>query len=159
MVKMSVEVEGVQRLTRKLEHVLDPLQPELVVLVRGIEAKAREFAKPHAVDKGTLGYTVKSEIAPQGRALYELARVYTRSGIAQTVEEGRRPGKPPPVKAIARWAVLHGVSTKAWHLVQDIRQRGTRGVFFMSRAAEWGEREVERTMRNIALEIRRRWGR
>lgn len=157
MSRITVEVKGIERLTRKLDEV-----PRAV---RGIMERATKYgreeaarrAKPHPADTGGLGRTVKFMVDPGPVPLH--ARIYTVSGIAPTVEEGRKPGKPPPVAAIGRWARAHGIAVNPWLLARQIRARGTRGIKFMSGAAEETQKKMGEFMREAVREIEGRWGR
>ena len=154
---VEIDLKGDKALRRKLGVLLSPTRPMMEELVGFVQGEAKAGTKPHAVDKGTLGNTVKSSLSPEPVPLS--ARVFTRSGVARTIEEGRKPGKPPPVAPLERWASRHGITENAWKLVQQIRRRGTRGVFFMRKAAEAGQRKAPELIRKAAQQIERNWGR
>lgn len=155
----TVTVQGEEKLRLKLGRVLEPIEKALAILAEYVHQKARIYAKPHPVDKGTLGNVIKVSFAGSGVAIS--AKVYEpRSvvGIALQVEEGRRPGKPPPVKAIKRWAVAHGIVTNYFLLARLIGKQGTKGIQFMARAAEDGERKAPEILKSAALKIEQNWG-
>jgi len=161
----TVEVQGLEKLKAKLGRALEPVEMGLTQLAEYILKEARRRAKPHAADKGTLGNALKVDFAGKGMALSatvyfppeSMAARRTR-GIAMTVEEGRCPGKPPPVKAIERWAKAHGIATRPWLLAQLIGKRGTKGIHFMAGAAEAGEKKAHELCKSAAVAIERKFG-
>jgi len=161
----TIEVQGIEKLKAKLGRALGPVEMGLTQLAQYIHNEVRRRAKPHAADKGTLGNATKVEFAGKGMSLS--AKVYFPSdnmgarrtqGIAMTVEEGRSPGTPPPVKAIKRWAVAHGITTNPWLLAQLIGKKGTKGIHFMAGAAEAGEKKAHELCKSAAVAIERKFG-
>ena len=161
----SVEVQGLDKLVKKLKGALEPLRPVFKELVELVERETEEATKPHPGDVGKLGRgdTIRSALAPSGQPLG--GRVFTRSAIAIEVQEGRRPGRPPPVKAMTRWAERHteliGAVTKktGFRLARAIGRKGSRGVRFMEKGAEAGEKKAPELLRKAARDIERDWGR
>jgi len=159
MAGTTAEVQGLEKLKAKLGRALEPVEEGLAKLAEYIRGEAKTRAKPHAADKGTLGNVIKVSFAGKGMALSAtVAPPKSVVGIALSVEEGRRPGKPPPVKAIKRWAVAHGIVTNPWLLAQDIKRRGTRGIHFMAGAAEAGEKKAHELCKTAAAAIERKFG-
>ena len=155
----TVEVQGLEKLKAKLGRALEPVEMGLTQLAEYIREEAKRRAKPHAADKGTLGNVIKVSFAGKGMALSAtVAPPKSVVGIALSVEEGRRPGKPPPVKAIERWAVAHGIATNPWLLAQLIGKKGTRGIHFMAGAAEAGEKKAHELCKSAAIKIEQNWG-
>ena len=158
MSRIEVDVRGLRRLSRKLEEVPGATRDLMERAVKFAHEEARKGARPHSVDKGTLAEGLRFEIAPGPVPLQ--ARVYpTRriAGIALTVEEGRRPGRRPPVEAIGRWARRHGIATNPWRLAREIGQRGTKGIKFMARAVELTKRKLPELVREVGKEVEGRW--
>lgn len=156
MSRIDVEIRGLERLRRKLEEVPQAARELMERATRFAHEEAQRRAKPHAADKGTLAATVKFAIAPGPIPLH--ARVFTASGIAETVESGRRAGQRPPVASIGRWAASHGIATNPWMLAKEIGQRGTRGVKFMAGAVEATQKRMGDFIRETERAIRQRWG-
>jgi hypothetical protein len=155
----TVQVQGMEKLQAKLKQALEPVEEGLAKLADYIRGEAKTRAKPHAADKGTLGNVIKVSFAGKGMALSAtVAPPKSVVGIALSVEEGRRPGRPPPVRAIGRWAKAHGIATKPWLLAQDIKRRGTKGIHFMAGAAEAGEKKAHDLCKSAALKIEQNWG-
>jgi hypothetical protein len=154
----TVEVQGVEKLKAKLGRALEPIEEGLGKLAQYIREEAKRRAKPHSWNKGTLGNAIKVSFAGKGMTLSAtVAPPKAVMGIAYTIEEGRRPGRPPPVRAIKRWADAGGIKTKPWLLVQDIKRRGTRGIHFMAGAAEAGEKKAHELCKTAAAAIERKF--
>jgi hypothetical protein len=155
----TVEMQGLEKLRIKLGRALEPVEEGLGKLADYVRGEAKTRAKPHAADKGTLGNVIKVSFAGKGMALSAtVAPPKSVVGIALSVEEGRRPGKPPPVKAIKRWAVAHGYIQNYYLLAQKIGKQGTRGIHFMAGAAEAGEKKAHELCKSAALKIEQNWG-
>lgn len=156
MARAVVELRGLEELKGRLDGLKLPIRQMMDDIVRVGHETAKRGAKPHPADKGTLAATVKFELAAGAIPLH--ARVFSKSGIAFTVEEGRRPGKQPPVAAMERWLRSHGISATAWRVVQEIKRRGTRGVHFMQQAKDAMEQRIPELIRKTEAVIRGRWG-
>jgi len=159
MAGTTVTLTGMEKLQAKLKRALDPFEEMLSTLAEFIHQEARTRAKPHAADKGTLGNVIKVSFAGEGVKLS--AKVYEPKavvGIALSVEEGRGPGKPPPVASIGRWAKSHGIATKPWLLAQQIKAHGTKGIHFMAGAADAGEKKAKELIGKTAAMIEHKWG-
>lgn len=183
MPKLAASVSGMDRLQLKLKRALEPVERGVAELAEFVKQEAKRRAKPHAADKGSLGNVVKVSFAGEGAKLsaaVDLPRsIYW---LGTTVEEGRSPGKAPPVAAIGRWAERHGylsetdieatasirqmskgflaghVSRTAWKLAMEIKKHGTKGIHFMAGAAEAGRREAPRFLAKAAQAIERGFG-
>jgi hypothetical protein len=155
----TVQLVGAEKLQAKLGRVLEPIEQGLAQLAEYVRQEAKTRAKPHAADKGTLGNVIKVSFAGKGMALSAIvAPPRSVVGIALSVEEGRGPGRPPPVKAIGRWAEAHGIATKPWLLAQYIKKHGTKGIHFMAGAAEAGEKKAHDICQAAAIKIEENWG-
>jgi hypothetical protein len=154
-----VQLVGAEKLQAKLGRVLEPIEQGLAQLAEYVRQEAKRRAKPHSWNKGTLGNAVKVSFAGKGMALSAtVAPPKATMGIAYTIEEGRRPGKPPSVKAIGRWAKAGGITTKPWLLAQYIKKHGTKGIHFMAGAAEAGEKKAHDICQAAAIKIEENWG-
>ncbi|OGT26065.1 MAG: hypothetical protein A2Z17_06865 [Gammaproteobacteria bacterium RBG_16_66_13] len=162
----SVEVEGLEKLQRKLGGALTPAKTMIGDLARYVQAELKKGAKPHAADKGTLAEGVKLEMSATGQPLGATVGFFGRGygarssmgAIAPTVNYGRRPGKRPSVQAIGRWAKAHGISTNPWVLARNIAREGTKGVLFLEKAEEAGRKKAQEMMGKLAVEIEKRFG-
>lgn len=162
---MTVEVKGLAELERKFGRVLEPLRPAFEKIALAGDRSAREGTKPHAADTGKLqrGDNVRHALAPPAQPLW--AKVYTRSPIVITLDQGREPGgKMPPIKAMARWAERHGIPLKrdgkniAFYLARAVVRKGTKGVRFFKSAEEEMERKAPGILSDAAREIERGFG-
>lgn len=140
----DVEVRGLDELRRRLEsrRLLSPVRKEIIEEAgKAGKAKAIEAAKPHAADKGSLGRAVRLRVEDGGnKAIVDVAPQV--AGIAFVIEEGRRPGRAPPLRVLKAWADSHGIPTPPRELQQAIRAQGTRGIHFMRQAQEEAEKVV-----------------
>jgi len=160
-----------ERLLRNLDGAVEPVYGMFRDVVDFAERETEAGAKPHPVDIGKLsrGNNIRSELAPPGTPLAQLrGRVYTNSPIVVAVDQGRPPGKMPPIRLIETWAARHGIAfhpgrgrsqPSGFRMARAMGRRGTRGVEFFKRAAEATEEVIERKTPDVAREIERRWGR
>jgi hypothetical protein len=87
------------------------------------------------------------------------ARVFHATPISEHVEKGRPAGLPqPPVAAMERWANRAGIATPPFVLAKQIKERGTKGVFFMKQAAETVGKKLPDLARQAVAKIERMWG-
>lgn len=153
---ITVRVDGIDKLSRNLNEIKGPLSDGIKKLAHYVEGEARREAKPHSGDTGELARSIKTSIAPVGNPLS--AKVSTDKSYAPYAEEGRRPGRMPPVDAIADWLRRHGGDeTRAFQVARSIGRRGTKGIFFMKKAFEAGEKKANSIMREVEADIKRRW--
>lgn len=91
-------------------------------IVLGIEADARRAV---AQDTRDLMRSIASEVTPIGGGIEGIVRVGAPYG--RFVEEGRRPGKMPPVEELRGWARRHGIPEQGvYALARAIGKRGTK---------------------------------
>jgi hypothetical protein len=154
---LKIEVEGLEKLQMKLGHVLDAVKPTL--------QKVTDYAHGRAVDElerpvgatGKLAQSTKSELAPGPVPLH--ARVYHATPISLHVEQGRPRGLPqPPIGAMERWARRAGINVAPFVLARQIKERGTKGLFYMKKAAEATAKKMPELLREAAAAIERNWG-
>lgn len=166
--RFSVEVEGGDTIARVLKDpkLWVPSVNRRIIddAAKAGEKTARRAAKPHAVDKGTLGRAVRLKFLSPLEAIIDLAP--SVRGVARVVEEGRRPGRRPPYGAIKRWGEAHGVipaGRGASKYVQELRDRirdeGTRGVHFMEQASEVADKLVRSGVPRASSDIEATWER
>ena len=164
----EAEVSGVDVLRERLRNPRFLFQSTRHLIEgAGIAARktAQRAAKPHPADKGTLGRAVRLEVSPNGlQATVDIAR--SVSGIAFTIEEGRRPGRRPPYGPIKRWMISHGIisagrgtSKQVQALREDVKARGTRGVHFMAQARDVANTVLRQGVPKTEQEIKALWDR
>jgi hypothetical protein len=157
-----VTVEGVEALQRKLHGATEPIGGIVREAGQFARDKTAQYAKPHAADKGTLGQGITLKLSAGVVPLEAVIAPNRRiMGIAVTVEEGRRPGKAPPTKAIGRWAKAHGYLNPpmtAWLLAQKIKREGTKGVFMFRHGAKDTEGKIKELVAKAANAIERKFG-
>lgn len=157
MSNFTVKVEGLEKLQGKLGKVLQAVRPLL--------EKAAKFATKEAVTRlderpgatGRLATATKWDLAPGAIPLH--ARVFHATPISLDVERGRPVGRPqPPTAAMERWANRAGISVHPFVLARQIKQRGTKGVFFMKKAAEATQKKMSQFVNEAAASIESMWG-
>ena len=152
----ELRIEGVDALRKKLGGIEGHVKPLLEKVATYAEGEARRGAKPHQADTGELARSIKSSLAPGAMPLW--IKVYTEKLYAAPVEYGRRPGKMPPVAAIAKWATRHGITTPAFVLARAIGRRGTKGLHYMEKAARATGEKMPDLIRQVITKIEQDWG-
>jgi len=156
---LKVKIIGLEQLTKKLQadHLLGPpIKKAMQKSMLFVEGEARKGAKPHAVDTGELARSIKSSLGPEAVPLS--AKVFTNKIYALPAEFGRKPGKMPPVDAIAGWVRRHGIGVPPFVIARAIGRRGTKGIFYMKKAAEAGQKKIPGFFKEAASAIEKIWG-
>lgn len=71
-------------------------------------------------------------------------RVFTTAGYGRWVEEGRKPGRYPPMRRITPWARRAGIP--AFLVARSIALKGTEGKFAMRDGARAAEPRIQRLL-------------
>lgn len=160
----GVEVHGLQALQAKLRdgRLLKPTKE----FIEDLGKTARKTAQHESLGRGGkkgFGKFIFLDIEQGGN----LARVSVKgsvAGIANTVEEGRRPGRRPPYTPIKKWAIAAGIvpdakgnSAAVKQLRENIKDRGTEGVHFMRKAQEVTDDALRHGVPKTENEIRKLW--
>lgn len=145
---IHVQVEGLEEVQRRLSHAPELINGALRIVVKRaglrIRRESREIMPGTVFDRSIID---QSGPTPLSRAVGSPAR------SAESIQEGRRPGRPPSVKALSRWVQTYGlagaVSLKtrrqvgkknvdqraveglAWALQARIRRTGTKPIPFI----------------------------
>jgi hypothetical protein len=168
-VPLLVRVDGADQLRHALREKAFLWPPVRRKLIAGAGQAAHKTsqraAKPHAADKGTLGRNILLEFEDKGLT----ARVFPArriTGLAVTIEEGRRPGRRPPYGGIKAWMLSHGLisggrgDSKLIQMMRErIRQSGTRGVGYMAEGAKAAEKVLQQGVPQTEAEVRALWER
>ncbi len=165
---VTVQIVGLEKLQGKLAHVPNVIKPMLEAAAEYGQKRMRDYAKPHAADKGTLAEGVEIALSAGGAPLS--ARVgFLGSGqgarsslanLAVTVNYGRGPGKPPTFKAIQRWLKSHGYQSGGGYVRQvqkAIAAQGTKGVEFVEHAEGDLIKELPKIVAKAAAQIEKEW--
>jgi len=164
---IMVKVEGMDLFRQRLDsrRLLRPTRDYIEQVGKAAHRTAQRAAKPHAADKGTLGRYITVEISDGGKTA-TVAPIRRIVGVAQTIEEGRRPGRRPPYTPIKRWMLSHGLISGApgeSNLVRVMQGRiksvGTKGVYFMRTASEAAEKALKDGLPETEEQIRKLWDR
>lgn len=155
---LEITVPNLGAFLKKFEYeplVAVPYRKGIEKLLLVTEGRARTYAKPHAGDRGELARSIKHEL---GAGTSLAGRVYTDKVYAVPAEYGRLPGAQPPTAPIADWLRRHGGDPARGYIVaRAIGRRGTRGIFYMRRAADEGRQAAPPIMRQMADEIEKAW--
>lgn len=163
----TVRTEGLDLLHQRLDsrRLLRPTKDFIERAGTAAHRTAQRAAKPHPGDKGTLGRAITIEFSDGGKTA-TVAPIKRIMGIANTIEEGRRPGRRPPYKPIKMWLSRHGAAvdvrggSKIVRQVRDtIRAEGTKGVHFMAQAEEVAQRALRDGVPETEHDIRNMWER
>src|SRR5215204_2985436 len=150
MASLTIEVVGADKLAAGLSAAAGKTLPsetkramESSLLVEG---DARRGVKR---DTGRLQNSITHSIAGGGGNLTGEVGPSVKYGLY--VERGRRPGKPPPVSAVAAWARRHGVSP--YLVARAIGRRGVRPAPFLLPAYEKNRGKIEANFAKIGLRV------
>lgn len=155
-----VEIRGIDAMRERLRpgRMLSPVKTELVKAAAMAARLTAMRASKGKAGKGTLGKHIHIEFLKKGM----VARISpTRRviGIASVIEYGRRPGRRPPYTPLKLWAARAGVKMSVRDLQQEIKERGTRGVFFMEAAQEAANKVIKGGIPKTEAEIKALWER
>jgi HK97 gp10 family phage protein len=114
--------------------------------VMAIEADAKRGAP---VDRGQLRRSLTHEVEVSGRNI--TGRAGTNLEYAPYVEDGRGPGKMPPVEVIEAWAGRHGAAGAGFQIARAIGQRGARPQPFLKPAYQANKGKIERELGQVTL--------
>jgi len=151
MSDIIVNTDDIKRLAAKYANVGPIVQQEttkgVTRSVIAIEGDAKRLAP---VDRGQLRRSLTHEVKASGRDVVGTAG--TNLLYARFVEEGRRPGKMPPIAAIAGWASRHGIEPDAAFLIaRSIGRRGTKPRPYLKPAFEKNRALINRELGPVLL--------
>lgn len=135
MVALTIQLIGADKLGKGLARASSKtlpvnLQKAMTVSCLLVEGDARRGAKR---DTGRLQNSITHHIT--GNASSSLVgKVGPSVAYGLYVERGRRPGRPPPVSALAGWARRHGISP--YLVARAIGRRGVKAAPFLLPAYE-----------------------
>ena len=163
-IKIDAKLIGLQDLLDKIkvgEMMAKPMTQFFHRVGQAVEAQAKEDV---AVDRGQLRSKITYEIDPSGeRAGGRPVPVWVRVGTNVThgapVHQGRKPGKWPPVKAIAGWVKRKGLPPEAaFPIARKIAQKGIKARPFLTDAVEKASGKIDRFVERLAQDIEEQWG-
>jgi len=151
MAALSIEVVGDERLAAGLTKAAGSVLPSQTKTVMTaslllIEGDARRGVKR---DTGRLQNSITHRISGGGGNLTGEVGPSVKYGLY--VERGRRPGKPPPVAAVAGWARRHGVSP--FLVARAIGRKGVRPAPFLLPAYEKNRARILDLFAQIGVKV------
>ena len=152
MTTISIEVEGLDKLRRKLAP--RTYEKAVATLMEDIAIVGERTAKQRAPrDTGALKRSIHSDARPMS------ARIFSNLAYAVPVELGRGKGKRmPPPNALHGWLRRHGKPQSAAYVVaRAIGKRGIKGRFFMKAAVDAIRFKMPSMVRRASDDIAKRW--
>jgi hypothetical protein len=147
---MHVELQGFDEMGRRLEQyprrTTDELRSTMQAGLLLLEADQRRHV---AQDTRRLLGSITNRIEGSGQVL--TGRVGPTTRYAFWVEYGRRPGRYPPLAAIAGWARRHGVHP--FVVARAIARRGTRPQPFVGPSLERNRVTLERMFARVGARV------
>lgn len=148
---LAIEVKGAERLANGLTKAGETVLPRETRTVMEhslllVEADARRGVKR---DTGRLQNSITHSITGSGGNLRGEVGPSVRYGVY--VERGRRPGRPPPVSALAGWARRHGVNP--YVVARAIGRRGVRPAPFLIPAYEKNRAHIIALFGQIGVKV------
>jgi hypothetical protein len=121
--------------------VMDELRTGMTKSVLAVEADAKRGAP---VDRGQLRRSLTHEVQVRSREV--VGRAGTNLEYAKFVEDGRGPGKMPPVSVIEDWAGRHGAAGAGFLIARAIGRRGTRPKPYLKPAFEQNAAKISQEL-------------
>ena len=151
--RLTVEIVGLEELGKKLRSPLfkKPLK-RLLTDASNIGEKVARAKAPK--DTSSLTRDIRAEV----RSLS--ARVHAPRNLEyyRVMEEGRRPGKFPPLSAISAWATRKGIPQGAVYVIaRAIARRGIKGRFFMRQGKVAVEKAMPGLLRRMGRAVGLKW--
>ena len=164
---MTVEIEGLDKLLKKLDHVTDPMGDLIQEAAEFGKKEMKVFALPHpGLDKGTLAEAATYELAGKGVDMTARIGLLGRgfgmrsqlAALAPVVNYGRRPGKPPPIAAIRRWLKSHHIDRDPRQIQRIIAGSGTKGIYFLEKTEAALNKELPKMIEETKKRVEKEWG-
>lgn len=156
MATVTVKIEGLDRLLRRAEgrYLLgSALRGAFERTGYAVAGRAKELAP---VDRGQLRAGITHQVDPDPIPVWVIAG--TRNiPYAKDVHDGRKPGKWPPIKAIAAWAKRKGIDAPPFVIARAIARKGTKAQPYLADAMTETEPKIQGYFDGAAQEIERRW--
>jgi hypothetical protein len=147
---MHIELQGFDDIQRRLGRYPPAAEAQLrnamTTALLVLEADQRRHV---AQDTRRLMSGITSRIEGSGPVLTGRVGPTVRYGLF--VERGRRPGRRPPVAALAGWARRHGVNPFA--LARAIGRRGTRAQPFVEPSLERNRDQLRRIFERVGARL------
>lgn len=164
----EVQVIGLQKVEGALRHLPVVLRPFYQRAARYGQERMKEHAKPQhgvmthmslaegvAISIEGSGYGTEAHVGFLGRSHGIRSSL---GALAPTVNYGRRAGKPPSITAIRRWLRLMNAHVSPRTTVERIRERGTKGKFFLEQTADELNQKLPEIVRETERDLRAFWG-
>ena len=180
MATSVVQVRGLDALHQRLKPgmLFRPVTKEIIeAAARAAHLTARRAAKGRA-GKGSLGRAITMEYertwklqdsaatGPRGPFAAIIYPHRSISGIASTIEYGRRSGRRPPYGPIKRWLIAaniipagKGTSKRIREVQEQIRLCGTKGIGYMKAAEDVANKVIRGNLPRTEAEIKALWER
>jgi hypothetical protein len=151
MVALTIDVHGADELAARMGKAASGVIPsqtktamETSLLL--IEGDARRGVRR---DSGRLQNSITHRISGGGGNLTGEVGPSVKYGIY--VERGRRPGRPPPVAAVAGWARRHGINP--FLVARAIGRKGVRAAPFLLPAYEKNKGRITDLFAKVGIKV------
>ena len=152
---MTIKTVVHRRLSRKhvMNHPSKVAMTEATLIVEGEVKKRWPRGSPGtSTSFRSIGHEVDRRTPPRW------GKVTTSSGYGAAVDQGRKAGRPPPVRAIAPWVRRAGMpASAAYPVARAIGLRGTEGVFAFRDGGRAARRPIKRLLGGKVRQDIRRW--
>lgn len=156
----AVEIKGWDVIKRKLDagNIFTPVKH--LMIEEAAKAGKKTMDEESKGQFGKKGFGRRTRITlEQGGMVGRVAIDKQVSGIAATVDQGRRAGRRPPYKPIKAWAQAAGISTPIRELQEAIKVGGTGGVFFMQEAQQVAQDTLAHGVAPTERALEHQWNR
>lgn len=157
MASRTFEVTYSTNVPQKISELLrlTPVKKDLIE--PATKAAKKEMDAKSKGQFGKKGFGRRTRITlEQGGMVGRVAIDNQVSGIAATVDAGRRPGRRPPYKPIKAWAAGN-ISTPVRELQENIKLHGTVGLHFMADAQKVAQDILRHGVAPTERALERQW--
>lgn len=145
---VTVQVVGADTLSASLGKAASSVTPELRSAMEKSLLLVESDARRNAVrDTGRLQNSITHSISGNGLE----GKVGPSVGYGLYVEMGRRPGKMPPMKAVAAWAQRHGINP--FLVARAIGRKGIKAQPFLIPAYEKNKGRIEQLFAAVGAKV------
>jgi HK97 gp10 family phage protein len=145
---LTIQIVGADKLSASLGKAASSVNPELKGALTKSLLLIESDARRNAVrDTGRLQNSITHSISGNGLE----GKVGPSVAYGLYVEMGRRPGKPPPIAAVAAWAQRHGINP--FLVARAIGRKGIKARPFLVPAFEKNKGRIEQAFAAVGAKV------